>query len=115
MNRAELLQQSCRHLEHSATSDRITQALIVLPEWTLEQDQLVRRFRFTDYHQTLAFVNAIAILIHEQDHHPELLVGYNYCMVRYSTHSVNNGKGGISENDFICAAKIDDVFAHHFN
>jgi CRP-like cAMP-binding protein len=51
----------------------------------------------------MAFVNAIANLIHEQDHHPELLVGYNYCTVRYNTHSVNNGKGGISENDFICA------------
>ncbi len=115
MNRAELLQQSCRHLEQSATPERITQALTVLSEWALEQDQLVRRFRFTDYHQTIAFVNAIATLIHEQDHHPELVVGYNHCTVHYSTHSVNNGNGGISENDFICAAKIDDVFVHHFS
>ena len=115
MNRAELLQQSCRHLEQSATPEHITQALTVLSEWALEQDQLGRRFRFTDYHQTIAFVNAIATLIHEQDHHPELLVSYNSCTVHYSTHSVNNGNGGISENDFICAAKIDDVFVYHFS
>jgi len=115
MNRDELLQQSCRHLEQSASPECITQVLTVLTEWALEQDQLVRRFRFTDYHQTIKFVNAIATIIHEQDHHPELIIGYNYCTVHFSTHSVNNGKGGISENDFICAAKIDDVFTHQFS
>lgn len=115
MTRDDLLQQSCRHLEQAASPERVTHALTILSDWVVENDQLVRSFRFADYHQTLAFVNAIATLIHQQDHHPELVVGYNRCKVRYNTHSVNNGKGGLSENDFICAAKIDDVYDHHFS
>ena len=114
MNRDYLLHQSCRHLEQAATPESIEQALTFLPNWTVEHDLLVRTFRFTDYHQTLAFVNAIASIIHLEDHHPELVVGYNRCTVRYNTHSVNHGKGGLSENDFICAVKIDDVYDHQF-
>ncbi|MFN5445542.1 MAG: 4a-hydroxytetrahydrobiopterin dehydratase, partial [bacterium] len=93
---------------------RVTHALMILSDWVVENDQLVRSFRFADYHQTLAFVNAIASIIHLEDHHPELVVGYNRCTVRYNTHSVNHGKGGLSENDFICAVKIDDVYDHQF-
>jgi len=62
-----------------------------------------RTFRFENYYQTMAFVNALAWIAHAEDHHPDIEVGYNRCIVRYSTHSV----GGLSENDFICAAKID--------
>ncbi|MBU1193198.1 MAG: 4a-hydroxytetrahydrobiopterin dehydratase [Gammaproteobacteria bacterium] len=62
-----------------------------------------RSFRFKNYYETLAFVNAMAWIIHREDHHPDLEVGYNRCVVNFSTHSV----GGLSENDFICAAKID--------
>jgi 4a-hydroxytetrahydrobiopterin dehydratase len=54
-------------------------------------------------------VNAVAEIAHSEDHHPEMVVGYNRCTVRYSTHSVNQGRGGISYNDFICAAKIDHI------
>jgi len=50
----------------------------------------------------MAFVNAAAWIAHTEDHHPELEVGYNRCRVRYTTHAI----GGLSENDFICAAKI---------
>lgn len=115
MNRAELLQKSCQHLEQAASPEQLVVALSLLTGWSLEEGQLVRRYDFRDYHETIAFVNAIATIIHQQDHHPYLFVGYNHCIVRYSTHSVNKGKGGISENDFICAAKIDDVFDHHFS
>ncbi len=105
-----LLQQSCRHRTDAASDEIIGAALAVLTEWQHTDGKLVRTFRFADYHQTLAFVNAIAPVIHREDHHPELLVTYNRCTVRYDTHSVNNGRGGLSDNDFICAAKIDAVY-----
>ena len=73
--------------------------------WALGPDaaSLVREFRFRDFFHTMSFVNAVAHLANVDDHHPDLEVGYNYCRVRFSTHSV----GGLSENDFICAAKVD--------
>lgn len=114
ITRESLRQQSCRHLTQAASADEIAAALSVLTEWVIDDGRLARLFRFTDYHQTLAFVNTIAEIIHEEDHHPELIVGYNRCAVRYDTHSVNEGKGGLSTNDFICAAKIDAVFDRSF-
>ena len=62
-----------------------------------------RTFRFENYYQTMAFVNALAWVAHAEDHHPDLEVGYSRCLVRYSTHAI----GGLSQNDFICAAKVD--------
>lgn len=110
---AELLASHCRHLTDAASDAEVREALALLPAWQLEGGRLVRTFGFRNYHQTLAFVNAIAVMIHAEDHHPELVVGYNRCTVRYDTHSVNAGKGGLSANDFICAAKIDQIFAQH--
>lgn len=76
-------------------------------DWSLSDDgQRIRRsFGFRNYYQTIAFVNALAWIAHGQDHHPDLQVGYNRCTVVFSTHSV----GGLSENDFICAARIDTL------
>ena len=75
--------------------------------WQLSDDAgcLKREFRFVDFYRTMSFVNAIAHIANIEDHHPDLEVGYNYCRVRYSTHSI----GGLSENDFICAAKLDAI------
>jgi len=75
------------------------------PEWQVDPagGTLSRDFRFADYHRTMAFVNAVAWIAHVEDHHPDLEVGYGHCLVTFSTHSV----GGLSDNDFICAAKID--------
>ena len=75
------------------------------PGWSLNDagDAIVRTFRFKNYYRTIAFVNALAWVAHDQDHHPDLNVGYNRCQVCFSTHSV----GGLSDNDFICAAHID--------
>lgn len=75
------------------------------PGWSLTDDRsaIERTFRFKDYYHTIAFVNALAWVAHSQDHHPDLNAGYNRCRVTFSTHSV----GGLSENDFICAAHID--------
>ncbi|MEZ5542809.1 MAG: 4a-hydroxytetrahydrobiopterin dehydratase [Pseudomonadota bacterium] len=75
------------------------------PDWTLSTDgrALSRDYGFGNYYQTMAFVNAVAWIAHSEDHHPDLEVGYKHCHVRYSTHMI----GGLSENDFICAARID--------
>lgn len=66
-------------------------------------------FEFTDYYRTLAFVNAIAWIAHAEDHHPDLIVGYGRCTVRWSTHSA----GGVTLNDLCCAARCDAVFDRH--
>lgn len=114
LTHADLLQKSCRHQELAASAEQISAALAALPDWRIEDDKLIRTFSFKNYHQTIDFVNAIASIIHQQDHHPDLLVTYNRCVVRYNTHSVNAGKGGLSENDFICAARTDAVFQQAF-
>ncbi len=112
ITRATLLQQSCHHQEQPISPEALDESLAALPDWTVEHGKLVRTFSFKDYHQTIRFVNAIASVVHDQDHHPVLVVSYNRCIVRMNTHSVN---GGLSENDFICAAKFDDVFLHEFS
>jgi 4a-hydroxytetrahydrobiopterin dehydratase len=109
MTRDQLLSASCRHLTDAACGEQLDQALAVLSDWSCVEGQLQREFRFADYHHTMAFVNAVADIAHREDHHPEMVVGYDRCTVRYSTHSVNQGRGGISHNDFICAAKIDHI------
>ena len=67
---------------------------------------LVREFRFKDYYRTMSFVNALAHMANVEDHHPDLSVHYDRCVVRYSTHDV----GGLSENDFICAARASALY-----
>ena len=74
-----------------------------LPGWERVGGEISKTFKFKDYYETMAFVNAAAWVSHREDHHPDMDVGYNKCRVRYSTHSV----GGLSENDFICAAKLE--------
>jgi 4a-hydroxytetrahydrobiopterin dehydratase len=102
-----LAQAHCMPLrgkEHRLTEARLRELLPEVPEWDLVEDghAISRTFRFDDYHRTMAFVNALAFA-HREDHHPDLGVHYDRCVVRYSTHDV----GGLSENDFICAAKAD--------
>ena len=108
VNRDELLRSHSRPLEgHAAMTPVQVQAqLAALPEWTQADGAIGREFRFADYFETIAFVNALAFMVHREDHHPDLQVGYNRCGVRFNTHSVS----GISLNDFICAAKADAIF-----
>lgn len=100
-----LAARRCQPLEgHPAmTADEIQRHLADAPGWALVDGAIQKRYDFADYHRTMAFVNAVAWVAHAEDHHPDLLVGYNRCTVRFNTHSV----GGISVNDFICAAKLD--------
>jgi len=78
-----------------------------LKGWIIENNTLVKLYPFTNYYQTMAFVNALAWISHREDHHPDLQVGHNKCRVEYTTHAI----GGLSENDFICAAKCDALYA----
>jgi 4a-hydroxytetrahydrobiopterin dehydratase len=103
-----LAAQSCqprRGSGHRLDDAAVTERLAVLPDWErVESGQAIRKtFRFADYYRTLAFVNALAFVAHREDHHPDLGVHYDRCVVRYSTHDV----GGLSENDFVCAAKTE--------
>jgi 4a-hydroxytetrahydrobiopterin dehydratase len=76
-----------------------------LAGWTMNANakEIRREFAFKNYYATMAFVNAVAWIAHREDHHPDMTVGYNQVTIVFSTHSVS----GLSENDFISAAKID--------
>jgi 4a-hydroxytetrahydrobiopterin dehydratase len=106
---ADLLEKKCRPLENGLNAAEIADHLQAVQGWELQEEKIVKTFAFDNYYETLAFINAIAYVIHAEDHHPELVVTYNRCKVGFNTHSVNRGKGGISENDFICAAKVDAI------
>jgi len=76
--------------------------------WVLSEDgtNIEARFRFRDYWRVMAFVNAVAWVAHREDHHPDIQFGYDQCRIGWWTHAI----GGLSENDFICAAKVDALF-----
>ena len=85
----------------------ITAELARLKGWSRDGEAISKIYNFANYHQSIAFVNASAWVSHREHHHPDIVVGYNTCKVSYVTHSV----GGISQNDFICAAKLDALFS----
>lgn len=84
----------------------IDQHLQSLNGWAREGNEIRKTFSFKNYHETMAFVNASAWVSHREDHHPDMSVHYNRCVVAYSTHDA----GGITLNDLICAAKLDALF-----
>ena len=106
---AELFTAHCRLLEggQSLGPDAVRAQLAELPDWQTDGKRIHRSFKFGNYWETMAFVNALAYVVHREDHHPELVVGYDKVEARFDTHSV----GGISLNDFICAAKADALYA----
>ena len=108
-----LREQHCKPLPKGSPALTLEQAAETLDQlhgdWELDRDTpaLVRSFKFRDFYQTVAFVNAVAWIANREDHHPDLEVSYNRCVVHFTTHSV----GGLSENDFICAARVDALDA----
>ncbi len=90
-------------LDESACSDYLG----ALDGWALTGQAIEKTWRFRDHYEAVAFVNTIAWISHREDHHPEVTLGYADCRVRYWTHAV----GGLTENDFICAAKVDRLFS----
>lgn len=106
----ELTEKHCIPCEGGVPTlkaEEIKPLLAKLTGWNVNKiyTELSRHCHFKNYYQTIAFVNAIAWMAHQENHHPDLEVGYNYCKIRYSTHAI----GGLSENDFICAAKVDEL------
>jgi 4a-hydroxytetrahydrobiopterin dehydratase len=107
---SEFAERRCAPCRGGAVAHTREQAQVALKEvagWELLEDgkAIQRAFKFKDFYRTMSFVNALAHIANIEDHHPDLEVGYNYCRVRYSTHEVK----GLSDNDFICAAKINQL------
>ncbi|MDH4216685.1 MAG: 4a-hydroxytetrahydrobiopterin dehydratase [Gallionella sp.] len=103
---SDLTSKRCKPCEGGMpplTDAKADSLLHELDGWQRSANLIYKTFRFKDYYQTMAFVNAVAWMAHREDHHPDLMVGYNLCKVEYTTHAIH----GLSENDFICAAKVD--------
>jgi len=83
--------------------ETVTRLLAEVPGWKVDGTKVSKTYEFENFHETMAFVNAVAWVAHREDHHPDLEVSYARCRVVYWTHTV----GGLSQNDFICAAKIE--------
>jgi 4a-hydroxytetrahydrobiopterin dehydratase len=89
----------------------IVSALARLEGWKLTGDgadvAIEKTYTFANYYETIAFVNALALVAHQEDHHPDLSVHYGRCVVRFNTHDVQ----GLSATDFECAARVDALLA----
>lgn len=100
-----LLEKKCRDIASGTPplgAIEIEALLKMTPGWAHSGGVITKTFNFNNYHETIAFVNAVAGVVHAENHHPEMTVGYGQCRVAFNTHSI----GGISINDFICAAKL---------
>jgi 4a-hydroxytetrahydrobiopterin dehydratase len=105
-----LLEKHCKPCEGNVAPYDAAQTQEMLKQlkgWIVEDGKLVKLYAFRNFHETMAFVNAHAWISHREDHHADLQVGYNRCKLVYWTHAI----GGLSENDFICAAKSDALFS----
>ena len=105
----ELARKKCVPCEGGVaplTAEQVRPMLKGLQGWALDGGTIAKTYEFKNYFETMAFVNAAAWISHREDHHPDMLVGYNKCRVSYITHAID----GLSENDFICAAKLDALF-----
>ena len=105
-NNSDLLEKKCKPCEGEAAAlspKDIKEYLKEIEGWTLQNKTITKTFAFKNYYQTVSFVNAVAWIANQADHHPNISFGYKECHIVYSTHAVK----GLTENDFICAAKID--------
>lgn len=112
MTADELRSESCKRLKgesHRLDGDQLAELLKAVPHWSVmnDGDIIGRDFHFDDFLSALAFANALGWMAERENHHPDLELGWGYCRVRFSTHDV----GGLSRNDFICAAKVDALLA----
>ena len=110
---SELSSRRCESCEGIGSALTVTQIQNLMPQldkhWQVSPDNLSlqRSFSFNNFYETMAFVNAIAWIANTENHHPDLEVGYSYCRVLFTTHALQ----GLSHNDFICAAKVDDLLS----
>lgn len=91
------------------TAAEISELLPQVKNWEVSEDKksISKRFTFKGFYKTMAFVNAVAWIANQENHHPDMEVGFNYCNIKYTTHAID----GLSKNDFICAAKVDALEA----
>ncbi len=104
-----LTHKNCKPCEgdvHPLAQSEINQLMKQLDGWVQHDQTIGKSFEFRNYYQTVAFVNAVAWLAHREDHHPDMTVSHHECHVAFTTHAIN----GLSENDFICAAKVNALF-----
>ena len=107
----ELTQKRCTPCEGGTQPLSLTAARSMREQlhadWTLDAEgkRITRECKFRNFYHTMSFVNAVAHIANLEDHHPDMAVSYGSCKLEYSTHSI----GGLSENDFICAAKVDQL------
>ena len=99
--------KACERGEGRLPADQARKMARDLPGWAYQRDRIEKTFRFRSHYEAMAFANAIAWISHQEDHHPELTTGYSTCSVGYSTHSV----GGLTDNDFICARRVERLLA----
>ena len=107
---SDLVTQSCTACEgltDSLTAEQVKLLMPQLNDWQANEESTIisKQFSFANFYETMAFVNAIAWIANKENHHPDLEIGYNYCHVNFMTHAIK----GLSHNDFICAAKIDQL------
>jgi 4a-hydroxytetrahydrobiopterin dehydratase len=103
-----LIDRHCMHGAPALDDAALPALLAEVTDWHVNGTRLEREFVFRDFHETMEFVNALAFMIHREDHHPDLTVGYRRCTAAWTTHSAGNR---LSDNDFICAAKADALYA----
>jgi 4a-hydroxytetrahydrobiopterin dehydratase len=101
----ELAAMHCRPGAPLLADDDLQVELANLPGWTRSGERIEKTFRFADYRATIDFVNAVAAIANDEDHHPDLGVHYDRCLVSWSTHSA----GGVTLNDCICAARVEAI------
>ena len=100
--------ESCEGIGAALNPEQIKNLMPQLSkDWEVSADhkQIKKAYAFKNFYETMAFVNALAWIANTENHHPDLEVGYNYCRVTFMTHALS----GLSQNDFICAAKVDGL------
>jgi len=111
MNTILKTKESLAPARRALTATEVVASLANLEGWMLTGDgaavAIEKTYAFANYDETISFVNAVAFIAHRQDHHPDLSVHFNRCVVRFNTHDV----GGISRTDFDCAARVDALLA----
>lgn len=106
----DLTQQTCvacEGLTHPLSENQVQTLMPQVRDWQVENEatQIYKEYKFKDFYQTMAFINAVAWIANQENHHPDIEFGYNYCHITFMTHAIS----GLSQNDFICAAKIDKL------
>lgn len=99
----------CEGISAILSSDTVNKMLSKIQGWNLDENKgtyIYRIFQFDNFAQNMAFINVVAWIAEKEGHHPNIEVEFTFCKVKFWTHSI----GGLSENDFICAEKINAIF-----